>query len=205
MNHFSYSSPGPGHDRRDPPEPGRAEPGRWPKTETALAAVNRDVTATLPGQGALMLMVSPPWQPSPSGGIEREQVYVAMPDGRWHGNAVNACDLEEGDPPEPDDATTVLAVVADAAQETLMEMLRQVWPVCAEHRTGMHPRPAGTTDDWCQGDWSEGESGTAGPPVWWCRGGRDGTCHDVSLVGELAATLPGRHRRVPRPTERDGR
>ncbi|MFG2480758.1 hypothetical protein [Streptomyces fagopyri] len=142
-------------------------------------------------------MVDPPSQPSPPSGIGREQVYVAMPDGRRHGNAVNAYDLEEGDPPEPDDATTVLTVVADAAQSTIMELLRQVWPICPEHRTGMHPRPAGTTDDRY-----EGGTDAAGPPVWWCRGRRDGDCHGVSLVGELAATLPGKQRRALRRSER---
>ncbi|MFE9678055.1 hypothetical protein ACFYO5_28765 [Streptomyces sp. NPDC006259] len=114
---------------------------------------------------------------------------------------MNACDLEEGDPPEPDDATTVLTVVADAAQETVMELLRQVWPLCREHGSGMHPRPAGTADDWYQG-----ERDTAGPPVWWCRGSRDGRCHDVSPVGELAAILPGERQGALRRSEgeRDG-
>lgn len=159
--------------------------------------VNRDLVATMPGQDALILMVAPSWQPLPPRGIDRGQVYVAMPDGRWDGNSVNACDLEEGDPPEPDDATTVLTVVADAAQATIMELLWQVWPVCWEHRIGMHPRPAGTADDWYQD-----KTDAVCPPVWWCRGTRDGKCHDVSLVGELAATLPGKQRRALRRSER---
>lgn len=187
MSNFSYLSIGPGHDRQPLPEPRRAEPGEWPKLEAALAVVNRDLMATLPGQDALVLMFDPPRQPSPPSGIDRGQVYVAMPDGRWHGNSVNACDLEEGDPPEPDDATTVLTAVADAAQSTIMELLWQAWPICSEHKTGMHLRPAGTTDDRCQGGTDE-----ARLPVWWCRGRRDGDGHDVSLVGELAATLPGK-------------
>lgn len=197
MNHFSYSSLGPGHDRQHLPEPRRAEPGQWPKTEAALAVVNRDLMATLPGQDALILMVAPSGQALPPSGIDRGQVYVAMPDGRWHGNAVNASDLEEGDPPEPDDATTVLAVVTEAAQATIMELLWQVWPICQEHKIGMHPRHAGTADDWYQG-----ATDAAGSPVWWCRGGRDGKSHDVSLVGELAATLPGKQRRALRHSER---
>jgi hypothetical protein len=91
---------------------------------------------------------------------------------------------------------------ADAAQETIMELLWQVWPICSTHKIGLHPRPAGTTDGWYQS-----EADSAGPPVWWCQGGRDGTCHDVSLVGELAATLPGKQRRALRRSERkqDGR
>ncbi|MFF9690865.1 hypothetical protein [Streptomyces sp. NPDC014623] len=197
MNYFSYSSIGPGHDRQQLSEPRRAEPSQWPKLEAALAVVNHDLTATLPGQDPLILMVDPPGQPLPPNGIDRGQVYVAMADGRWHGNSVNACDLEEGDPPEPDDATTVLTVVADAAQSTIMELLWQVWPICWEHKIGMHPRPAGTTDNWYQG-----ETDAAGPPVWWCPGNRDSNCHDVSLVGELAASLPGKQRRALRHSER---
>lgn len=163
--------------------------------------VNRDVTATLPGQDALILMAEPPQQ-SPStggtGGVDRGRVYVAMPDGRWHGNQVNAYDPEEGDPLEPDDEATVLEVVADAAQSTVMELLWQVWPVCREHRTGVHVRPAGTADDWYPG-----ATDAAGPPVWWCRGGREGNGHDVAPVGELAATLPGKERRALRRRERE--
>ncbi|MFB6960840.1 hypothetical protein ACFCYB_28460 [Streptomyces sp. NPDC056309] len=197
MNYFSNSTIGPGHGRQPLPEPRPAEPGQWPKLEAALAVVNRDLMATLPDQEALILMVDPPWQLLPPSEIDRGQVYVAMPDGRWHGNSVNACDLEEGDPPELDDATTVLTLVADAAQSTIMELLWRVWPICSEHKIGMHPRPAGTTDNWHQG-----ETDAAGPPVWWCRGSRDGDCHDVSLVGELAVTLPGKQRRALRRSKR---
>ncbi|MGW1618882.1 hypothetical protein [Streptomyces sp. NPDC002172] len=192
MSYFSYHRIGPGHDRPQLSEPRPAEPGEWPKLEAALAVVNRDLTATLPGQDPLVLMVDMR-QTLPPGGIDRGQVYVAMPDGRWQGKAVNAWDPEEGDPPEPDDEATVLTVVADAAQETVVELLWQVWPLCGEHKLGMHARPAGTADDWYPG-----ATDAAGPPVWWCRGGRDGACHDVAPVGELAATLPGKQRRALR-------
>ncbi len=158
--------------------------------------VNRDLTATLPGQDALVLMIDP--RPTlPPGGVDRGQVYVAMPDGRWQGNAVNPWDPEEDDPLEPDDEATVLTVVAEAAQETVMELLWQVWPVCWEHKLGVHPRPPGTA-----ADWYGGATDAAGAPVWWCRGGRDGACHDVAPVGELAATLPGKQRRALRRGER---
>ncbi|MFD4829783.1 hypothetical protein ACFWPV_07975 [Streptomyces uncialis] len=180
-------------------EPRRAEPGLWPKWEAALAVVNRDLTATLPGQDPLILMLAPSGEPLPRRSTDRDRIHIAMPDGRWHGNPVNS-DLEEDDPPEPDDATTVLAVVADAAQETVMELLWQVWPLCPAHTTGMHPRPAGTTDSWCVNG-----ADSAGPPVWWCGGGQDGKYHDVSPVGELAAALPGSRHHAPRRGERDGR
>ncbi|WP_233534155.1 hypothetical protein [Streptomyces murinus] len=171
-------------------EAGRAEAGRWPELEAALAVVNRDVraTLTLPGREPLILMVVP----DPDG-FDGDQVYVAMADGRSHGNPVHSDDLEEGAEPEPGDAAAVLTVVAEAAQETLMELLWQVWPLCREHGTGMHPRPAGTSGDWCPG-----ETAAVGPPVWWCRGGRAGDCHDASLIGELADTLPGKERRALR-------
>ncbi|AGS67259.1 hypothetical protein [Streptomyces collinus] len=198
MNHFSHAGIGPGRGRRRLPEPRPAEPGQWPKLEAALAVVNRDLTATLPGQDPLILMVQPACEASAPGAFDRDQVYVAMSDGRWHGNPVNACDLEEDDPPEPDDAATVLHVVADAAQSTVVELRWQVWPVCPEHRIGMHRRPAGT-----EGDWYEGATDAGGPPVWWCRGDRNGDGHDVALVGQLAATLPGRQRRALRRVERE--
>ncbi|MGM0346013.1 hypothetical protein [Streptomyces sp. Adlamb9] len=173
-------------------EPGWAEAGRWPELEAALAVVNRDVraTLTLPGREPLILMVVP----DPDG-FDGDQVYVAMADGRSHGNPVHSDDLEEGTEPEPEpgDAAAVLTVVAEAAQETLMELLWQVWPLCREHGTGMHPRPAGTS-----GEWYPGETAAVGPPVWWCRGGRAGDCHDASLIGELADTLPGKERRALR-------
>ncbi|MFC9283434.1 hypothetical protein [Streptomyces collinus] len=200
MNHFSPADIGPGRDRRRPPRPRPAEPGRWPKLEAALAVVNRDLTATLPGQDPLILMVQPPQEASAPSALDRDQVYVAMPDGRWHGNPVNACDLEDDDPPEPDDATTVLAVVADAAQSTVMELLWQVWPICWEHKIGVHPRPAGSAVH--AGGRYECAPDAAGPPVWWCRGARDGDGHDVAQVGQLAATLPGKQRRALRRSER---
>ncbi|MET8289467.1 hypothetical protein ABZV80_30110 [Streptomyces sp. NPDC005132] len=94
---------------------------------------------------------------------------------------------------------TVLTVIADAAQEALTELLWQVWPICREHKIGMHPRPAGAADDWRQG-----ETGAVGPPVWWCR---DSDWRGFSPVGELAATLPGQLRHALRHNERrrDGR
>ncbi|MFI8006995.1 hypothetical protein [Streptomyces sp. NPDC086010] len=194
MSHFSYATAGPGGEEQHRVDRARAVPGRWPKSEGALAVVNRDLMATLPGADALILVAGPPpRRPSSPGARGTEQIYVAMADGRWHGNAVNVCDLEEGEPAEPQDATVVLTVVADAAQTTVMELLRQVWPVCPEHRIGMHPRPAGTTRGW-----HEGETGATGHPVWWCRGAPDGACHDVAAVGELAAGLPGRQRRALR-------
>lgn len=149
-----------------PFDPQRAEPGRYPRLEAALATVNRDFAATLPDQPPLALMV---WD---------ERVYVAVSDGTWHHDG-----LQEPDDDAPDD--DALGLVADAAQETVGDRLRRAWPVCPSHGTGTHVRPEGTGADW-EG-WGEGESGRL---VWWCGGGATGDCHDLAPVGELAAALP---------------
>ncbi|MGX2996820.1 hypothetical protein JNUCC64_21520 [Streptomyces sp. JNUCC 64] len=177
----------------DPPEPVRVGPGEWPETEAALAVVNRDLAAALPGQDALVLMSTPGWEPTAGSEAPGDQLYVALPDGRWQGGAVNSWSPGEDGAREPDDPAMVLALVAEAAQETVMELLRRVWPVCPAHGIGTHPRPPGTTKDWYQG-----EPAPVGPPVWWCRGGRGDPCHDVSPVGELAAVLTGGRRRARR-------
>ncbi|MER5479725.1 hypothetical protein ABT026_22560 [Streptomyces sp. NPDC002734] len=185
MNHSSGAGAGPGHERQRAVEPRRAESGRWPVLEAALAVVNRDLSATLPGQDELVLVVAPSGGPPGPDGRDQKDVYVALLDGRWHGDRVNAGDPEAGDPPEPEDPSTALAVVAEAAQETVMELLRKVWPTCPEHRTGLHSRPAGTTDAE-----ETRAAGVTGPPVRRCGGGRDGESHDVAVVGELAARRP---------------
>ncbi|MFE3070485.1 hypothetical protein [Streptomyces sp. NPDC059247] len=197
MNDFSHLKIGPGHGWPYIPEPHPVEPGRWPELEAALAVVNRDLAATLPDQDPLILMLSPFSEQTPGSPVEHGQIYVAMADGRWQGNPVHTHDLEEDDPSELDDATEVLAVVADAAQETVMELLWQAWPLCSAHGIGMHPRPAGTANGWYPS-----EVDPAGPPVWWCRGGRGDTHHDVCLVGELATDLPRKQRRALRRGER---
>ncbi|MFD5264696.1 hypothetical protein [Streptomyces sp. NPDC058335] len=146
------------NDPYDIPRPRPVRPGEFPLWEEALTLVNRDLDALLPDRGPLVLLALPPWDEDDS---EREHVYVALPDGRWHGN-----DLWHGSESDPDAA---LAAVAEAAQDTVMECLWQVWPVCAEHRIGMHAR---------QED---------GHPVWWCAGGRDprDPAHVRAAVGEL--------------------
>lgn len=68
MHYFSPAGTGPGDGRRLP-EVGPTEPGRWPKPEAALAVVNRDLTATLPEQDPLILMVQPPHVRSPRANV----------------------------------------------------------------------------------------------------------------------------------------
>ena len=103
-------------DRWHPP-PRRIESGEWPEFETALAAVNRDVAATLPDQQPLVLMLSP----SGDVGELPDRLYVALADGRWQGNAVHAWGVDECDAAEPDGPFTVLSLVAEAAREVAQE------------------------------------------------------------------------------------
>ncbi|MFE0727368.1 hypothetical protein ACFW2X_03770 [Streptomyces antibioticus] len=140
------------------PGPREVRPGEHPAWDEALALVNRDLAALLPNRGPLRLLALPSdadveWEPA-------EHVYVALPDGRWHGNH-----LDDASRADPADA---LASVADAAQDTVLECLWQVWPVCAEHGLGMRP---GQDDD---------------RVVWACAGGRgpQDPAH-VREIGEL--------------------
>ncbi|MER6673711.1 hypothetical protein [Streptomyces sp. NPDC000983] len=93
---------------------------------------------------------------------EPEDVYVATADGEWHGNHL--------DPNSRDSPASALAGVADAAQETVVELLWQAWPLCPEHGLGMHPRE----------DARERLS-------WWCagEGARRGPAHLHAAVGAL--------------------
>lgn len=165
----------------DHSDPRRAEPGEFPRLGAALDTVNRDFAAIFPDHDPLVLMVWS-WDEEIA-----ERVYVALSDGTWQGNGLAE---PRGDAPDP------LGLVADAAQETVVELLWQVWPVCPFHKIGTHPRPEGTTADW---EWEGRGSGRA---VWWCRGHHGTDCHDLAPVGELAGALPGKQRREIRRRER---
>ncbi|MER8029699.1 hypothetical protein ABTZ78_12120 [Streptomyces bauhiniae] len=154
MSHFS-SRPDSVRDPRPVDLAGR------PDLAAALDAVNRDLAATLPEAGPMRLM----WMPSDDEDLP-DQYHAALPDGRRHGGM-------EG----PD-----AAGLAEAAQETVQAVLWQVWPVCLEHRTGVHA-----------------DVGADERAVWWCRAGAG---HELCEVGELAQTLPGKQRRALRRKER---
>ncbi|WP_314224410.1 hypothetical protein [Streptomyces zaehneri] len=135
------------------------EPGEYPVWEEALALVNHDLSTLLPDRGPLCLVALPAW-PKESADEEHasEHVYVALPDGRWHGNDLPP---HAGAGPGP-----ALAAVAEAAQDTVLECLWQVWPVCAEHRLGMHPGQQDGQVVWrCAGRIDEGEPGHVQAPV----------------------------------------
>ncbi|MFH8837075.1 hypothetical protein [Streptomyces sp. NPDC017868] len=116
--------------------------GAYPLWDEALALVNRDLAATLPDRKPLQLLGLPADEGDE--GDETEYVYVAMPNGEWQGNSLGP--WSAGDP------ARALAAVADAAQETVTELLWQAWPLCGEHGIGMHPHEAdGQVSWWCAG------------------------------------------------------
>ncbi|MGW3338142.1 hypothetical protein ACWDCL_11750 [Streptomyces sp. NPDC001009] len=94
-----------------------ARPAARPDLEAAMEAVNRDLAATLPEAGPMRLLCTP----SDDEDVP-DQYHAALPDGRRHDGVT--------DP--------VAADIADAAQETVQAVLWQVWPVCPEHRGGVH-------------------------------------------------------------------
>jgi hypothetical protein len=103
--------------------------------DRALALLNRDLAVTLPEQEPLRLLALPPYEAD-----DQENVYVALGKGEWHGNCLY--------PDSADDPASALAMVAEAAQETVTAGLWQAWPLCAEHGVGMHPREAGGQLSW---------------------------------------------------------
>ncbi|MGW3558906.1 hypothetical protein ACWDNT_16285 [Streptomyces sp. NPDC000963] len=144
----------------DPLEPRRVSPGEYPVWDRALALLNRDLAVTLPRLEPLRLLALPPYDAD-----EPENVHVAMANGEWHGN-----DL---DPNSQDSPASALASVADAAQETVTELLWQAWPLCPDHGLGMHPR-----------------EDAEGRLSWWCAGERSrrGPAHIHAAVGALDAS-----------------
>ncbi|MDQ0934604.1 hypothetical protein [Streptomyces turgidiscabies] len=159
----------------DRPEPRPVLPGEYPMWDGALALLNRDLAATLPEQEPLRLLALPS-----DDADEPENVYVALANGEWHGRYLYLY------PDSADDPAIALAVVADAAQETVTERLWQAWPVCAEHDLGMHPRDAD------------------GQLSWWCAGERlrRGPAHIRAAVGALDTFV--RPRRPNRKRRRTG-
>lgn len=144
------------HALSDRPGPRRVSLGEYPLWDEALALLNRDLAVTLPEQEPLRLLALPSHEAD-----EPESVHVAMANGEWHGNQLFPASAED-----PADA---LANIADAAQETVAELLWQAWPLCAEHDLGMHPRDA------------------EGQLSWWCAGERPGhgPSHIRAAVGAL--------------------
>lgn len=123
------------------------EPRLWTTLERALEVVERDVRTR--GITGTLRLVTHDWDSSGLAWVEFQGLY--------HGNGI---------PPivGSGDTQGALATVADTVQETIMELIWRVWPVCATHDRGLH---AG---------WEHGMA------VWRCTSG--GT-HTVAPVGEL--------------------
>ncbi|MFI6420248.1 hypothetical protein ACIBG6_22960 [Streptomyces sp. NPDC050842] len=161
-------------DPLDPLDPRRVLPGEYPLWEEALALVNRDLAVTLPDVEPLRLLALPPWDEG-----RGEDVYVAMANGEWQGNCL--------DPSSADSPARASADVAEAAQETVSELLWRAWPVCGEHGIGLHPRE---------------EDGQAN---WRCAGGKspDEPAHVRAAIGALDTLVrPHRPNRKRRRHER---
>ncbi|KUN06199.1 hypothetical protein AQI95_15005 [Streptomyces yokosukanensis] len=117
------------------PEPRLVLDGEYPCWDEPLAAVNRDLAATLPDQRPLRLIAYPESE-------DLEYVYVALSKGEAHGNALIPTES----------AAEALTAVADAAQDTVSERLWRAWPLCTVHDLGMHPRDIdGRPSWWCAG------------------------------------------------------
>ncbi|MER6680367.1 hypothetical protein [Streptomyces olivaceoviridis] len=99
-----------------PPEPRFVPAGEHPLWDEALATVNRDLAATLPGQRPLCLIAYP------ADAHEDEQVYVALADGNAHGNSLQPSGS----------APWALWTVAEAAQDTITGCL---WQACRSARS----------------------------------------------------------------------
>lgn len=143
----AYHSSGPAPEPPPRPDPvtRRLEPGEHPGLEAALARVNRDLAVTRPELGPLVLQVT-------ELGEGTRQFEVAMADGCRHGGL-----------PGWIPAGRLLAELAEAAQETVVECRWEVWPLCPAHGIGLH---------------------AADPGVWRCAA--DGG-HRVAPVGGLSA------------------
>ncbi|MBE1589571.1 hypothetical protein ACFPOI_09350 [Nonomuraea angiospora] len=123
------------------------EPRLWATLEHSLEVVERDVRSG--GIIGTLSLVTYDWDCSGHAWVEFQ--------GGSHGNGIP--------PIAGNDAQGALAEVADAVQETIMELIWKVWPVCATHDRGLR---------------AELDRGIA---VWRCTGG--GT-HTVAPVGELS-------------------
>ncbi|MCC5474222.1 hypothetical protein [Streptomyces barringtoniae] len=125
----------------DRSEPRLVLDGEHPLWDEALAAVNRDLAATLPDQRPLRLIAYPECE-------DLDEVYVALSNGEAHGSPLTPVRS----------AVEALMAVADAAQDTVTERLWRAWPVCTVHDLGMHPRDVdGRPSWWCAGGARRGD------------------------------------------------
>jgi hypothetical protein len=119
-------------------EPGfDVEPSRLAVLQEALEAVRSDMQATgLPGP---VRLVVPEWSHPP-------HAYVEFRD-RGYGSTTGIA------PQIGSNRLWALVSVADETQDSVMETLKGVWPVCPVHQLGAHSREhEGKAVWWCNGD-----------------------------------------------------
>ncbi len=114
-------------------EPGfDVEPGGLAVLELALTSVRADLAVT--GISGPVRLVIPDWAEPPAAFVEfRGDCYGSSP-GLM--------------PDSARDPVTALLAVADQTQDSAMEYLCQVWPVCPVQRLGAHPRLHDDTAGW---------------------------------------------------------
>lgn len=125
------------------------EPGWLAALEEALEIVKADLRASgLPDAVRLFT-----WNGSPNAGVEA-----------WAGNSSGVgIHPEAGKEP-----VTALVMVADEAQDAIMDSIWGAWPTCPEHNLGVHAREHD------------------GPAVWWCASGG----HAVARIGQWPTVPP---------------
>jgi hypothetical protein len=128
-------------------EPGfDVEPSRLAVLEEALEAVRSDMQATgLPGP---VRLVVPQWSDPPSAHVEF-----------WGGGYGSTTGIA---PETGSNPLWAMVAVADETQDSVMETIKGVWPVCPTHQLGAHSREHD------------------GQAVWWCNG--DGG-HAIAAIG----------------------
>jgi hypothetical protein len=128
----------------------------------ALEVVQRDVDATAAEPHRLHFVSVPSGREASD-----DRIFLATEDGSyWSGGS--SC--------FGDDESTAQASVADTAQDCLMEVTHQVWPVCPDHERGIWVR-VGDGSPYARGDGSAARS-----PRWWCDAGGG---HPLSAIGSL--------------------
>jgi hypothetical protein len=128
----------------------------------ALELVQRDIDATAVQPHRLRFVSVPDGRDASD-----DRIFLAIEDGSY-GSGGAAC--------FGDDESTALASVADTAQDCLMEVTQQVWPICPDHDRGVWVR------DLDGSPYAHGDGIAARSPTWWCDAGGG---HSLSAIGSL--------------------
>jgi hypothetical protein len=129
----------------------------------ALALVQRDIDATAEEPHTLHFVSLPKGAES-----SEELIFLAIENGSYWSGGTSCFDQDE---------ETALASIADTAQDCLMEVTHQVWPICPDHDRGVQVR----NSDGAR--YLDGDDNTAPSPTWWCDAGAG---HSVSAIGTLS-------------------